>query len=73
MYLCICARLIILCIRSIGRGIGGASPSPVIFWIGWKTNGVCSVACLPQYTLEKSLLARVHSGEMAECWDGFTG
>ena len=41
MYLCICAQLIILCIRSIGRGIGGASPSPVIFWIGWKTNGVC--------------------------------
>ena len=30
-----------MCISSIGRGIGGASPSPVIFWIGWKTNGVC--------------------------------
>ena len=59
MYLCICARLIILCIRSIGRGIGGASPSPVIFWIGWKTNGVC--CCLS--TLGPWGLA----GEMVEC------
>ena len=41
------AKLIILCISRIGRGTGGASPSPVIFWIGWKTNGVR--CCLASY------------------------
>ena len=34
-------QLIILCIkRAQGGAFAGASPSPVIFWIGWKTNGV---------------------------------
>ena len=30
---------------------------------------VCAVACLLQYTLEKSLLATVHSGEKPACYN----